>query len=99
MLNWKYIRRFDWLLLLLAVALTGFGILMIRGIEANSIYEERVLRQTAYAVVGLVAFFVGAVIDYRLWGRMSRVVYVGLLGSLALVLLLGASFGGARSSF
>ena len=99
MLSWKYLRRFDWFLLIAMLALTAFGIWVIRGVEMNSIYEERVKRQTLYAVAGLGAFLVGALVDYRVWGRLWRLVYLGLIGLLGLVLVLGGSFGGARSSF
>lgn len=99
MINWKYLRRFDWLLLLAMLGLIAFGIWIIAGIEANSIYEQRVYRQTIYALAGLGAFLVGVLIDYRLWGRFWVWVYAGLLAALALVLVVGGSFGGARSSF
>ena len=99
LLNWKYIRRFDWLLLLSMLALVVFGVLLIRGVELNSIDEGRVWRQSVYAGVGLAAFVLATLVDYRLWGRFWRVIYVGMIGMLLLVLVVGGSFGGARSSF
>jgi rod shape determining protein RodA len=98
-MNLKYLRRFDWLLLLAMLALAVFGIWMIRGVELNSFDEQRVVRQTRYLIAGLAGFIVLSIIDYRVWGRISRLVYAALLGSLALVAVIGGTFGGARSSF
>ena len=99
MINWKYIRRFDWLLLLAALALMAFGIVMIRGVEMNAIYEARTVRQSAYAALGVVVFVAAVLIDYRFWGSLWRFIYVALLGLLGAVLVAGSAFGGARSSF
>ena len=98
-INWKYARRFDWLLLVTAVALMAFGIFMIRGVEMTAIYEARTVRQSAYAALGLVVFIAAVWIDYRIWARLWKVIYVGLLGLLGAVLVAGSAFGGARSSF
>ncbi|MFN8483117.1 MAG: FtsW/RodA/SpoVE family cell cycle protein [Anaerolineae bacterium] len=99
MINWKYARRFDWLLLVTAVALMAFGIFMIRGVEMTAIYEARTVRQSAYAALGLVVFIAAVWIDYRIWARLWKVIYIGLLGLLGAVLVAGSAFGGARSSF
>jgi rod shape determining protein RodA len=53
-------------------------------------------RQAAYLVVGLVAMFTLAHVDYRLLRRLAPATYVAALAALVLVLALGSSQFGAR---
>ncbi len=62
-------------------------------------WDNLVIRQAVYALFGLVLLVAAAMADYRFWGTIGRVVYVGTVALLALVLAMGQVFGGARGWF
>lgn len=97
-------RNFDPLMLVAALALTGYGALLIysatlpRGAE-GVVISEPVVRHIAAAIAGAIAMFVAARIDYRLWEAFGWIAYgVGLL-VLAAVLVVGTSEFGSRRWF
>jgi rod shape determining protein RodA len=101
----KFWRRFDWVLLAAVVAILGYGIAVIASATLGTVthsgtwWDDVMVRQAIYAAVGLGLMLLVAAIPYRVWGSVGRVLYVGTLGVLALVLVTGKVFGGARSSF
>jgi len=98
-------RHFDFALLLATLITVGYGIVMINSATLSwqagqsSPWQNLVVRQTVYGVLGLVALTVAAVVDYRFWGGVGWVAYAGTLALLALVLAVGQVFGGARGWF
>lgn len=84
--------HFDWWLLAAVLALAVFGIAMIfsatRGVE-DPIIQNRWTAQIAFLAIGIVAFFVGALLDYRLLRLAGWPGYCFLLGMLVLVELFG----------
>ena len=91
-------------MLVAALALTGFGALLIysatlpRGAE-GIVISEPVIRHIAAAIAGAIAMFVAARVDYRLWEAFGWIAYgVGLL-VLAAVLVVGTSEFGSRRWF
>src|SRR5512137_2867160 len=87
-------RHFDWTLLLVVVLLTGYGVTMIysatRNVEDPQLIGA-VTRQIIFAVGGLGVVIGVAVVDYRLYGGIARILYVVALVLLAVSLALGAS--------
>src|SRR5262245_30566115 len=86
-------RHFDWLLLLCTFALVSYGVAMIYStapIQGN-LTDEFYFRQIVYVLIGFVALFVLALIDYRLWELYPLVPYVVGVGILALVTASGSS--------
>lgn len=96
-LNW---RHFDFLLLGAVAVLVIIGITMIRSAVAGNIELaelDLVQRQLIFAVVGFVVIILTASIDYHLWSSISRTLYVGMFGLLAVLSIVGAAvFGSAR---
>lgn len=96
-LNWRY---FDFWLLGAVALLVIFGITMIRSAIAGNIELAElnlVRRQLIFAVIGFVVVLITAWIDYRLWASISRPLYIGTIGVLAALFLVGAAlFGSAR---
>lgn len=85
----------DPLLLLFALALSAFGIV--------AVYVAGTDDRQAYAVNQAIGFVVGlagavplALIDYRLWRRYLRAIYVAVLLMLIAVMVMGATAGGAQ---
>ena len=88
------VRRFDWVLLAATAALLCYGLWAIAGITRHDIPGNPryfVTRQLVFAAVGVVGFAAAALIDTDLYRRYHRVLYTGLLGVLAIVLVAGAA--------
>src|SRR3989304_7910244 len=98
MLSVRIWRHFDLLLLASVALLTIAGVAMIRSATAgNEELAEQVVRQAVYAALGLVVVLAVAAVGYRLWSGLSRPIYVGTLGALALIEIAGqGGFGSAR---
>ena len=102
MISWRETRPFDYVLLLAAVALTGYGLLLIYSgnlTDTNGLGDALrgpVGRQFAFAVIGVMFCLIVSQMDYRFLARGSLIMYVGLLGALVFVLLFGASEFGSR---
>jgi len=85
-------RRFDYVLFGVSVLLIIFGVLMIRSATLGAVDPDlanRVSDQILYASIGVVLVFVLAAVDYRLLGAMHVWLYLGLLGLLFLVPIIG----------
>ena len=88
-------RALDPVLLLVALALSAFGILAVyvAGVDARQAYATN---QAIGFVVGLAGAIPLALIDYRIWQRHLRLIYGLVLLMLAVVLVVGAAAGGAQ---
>ncbi|MDZ4770258.1 MAG: FtsW/RodA/SpoVE family cell cycle protein [Chloroflexota bacterium] len=85
-------RNFDWLMLLLAVALTVFGVLMIRSATLGAIDPElinRVPNQIRYAILSFLVLFGFAALDYRILSGVTPWLY----GIMVLLLVAVFFFG------
>jgi rod shape determining protein RodA len=94
-------RQFDFLLFGFAVALTVFGILMIRSATLGAIDPDlinRVPDQIRFAILGFVLMFGLAAMDYRLLSGINHWLYIIMIVLLGLVLQFGVEGdGGAQS--
>jgi rod shape determining protein RodA len=100
-LPWRRLRTFDWPLLAASIAATILGLLMIYSATqrnpAASAWEDLVVKQAAFAILGLVALALLAATDYRVLLAFGFWIYVATVGALAAVLLLGkVSLGSVR---
>jgi rod shape determining protein RodA len=88
-------RSLDPVLLLVALALSAFGILAVyvAGEDAGQSYATD---QAIGFVVGLAGAIPLALIDYRIWQRYLRLIYCLVLLMLAAVMVVGAAAGGAQ---
>ena len=93
----------NWMLVALAIGLSAFGIMAIY--SATYMREEVYLtemwrRQIIWLSIGVVVFFVAALVDYRAWMNnvsMPLIMYLGGLGFLVLTHFIGRTTYGARS--
>ena len=90
----------DWILLLATFLLIGYGLVMGYSITVEDRnftgdLGQQMLRAALYAVVGLSAMTVVALIDYAWLGTFAPLIYVGTLVLLAVVLVVGSSTLGA----
>ena len=99
--SWRY---FDPLLVVAALALAGYGALIIysatlpRGAE-TIIISTPVQRHITFALIGAALMFVTARVDYRLIDALGWLAYAFGLAVLVAVLFLGSSEFGARRWF
>lgn len=94
---------FDYTLLIVILFLLAFGLVMVYSTSSfsaldatgdSSFYFKKQLISTA---IGLVFMIIAFVIDYRVWYKLSPMVYIVAILSIFLVLTpLGRSFNGAR---
>ena len=90
----------DWILLLATFLLIGYGLVMGYSITVEDRnftgdLGQQMLRAALYAVVGLSAMTVVALVDYAWLGTFAPLIYVGTLVLLAVVLVIGSSTLGA----
>jgi rod shape determining protein RodA len=96
---------FDWLLILITLALLALGILMINSATANvaragtPFYNVPAVRQGINAAVALIALVGASLVNYRVWALWRWVLYGGMIVALGLVLVAGRVFFGAQSWF
>src|SRR5439155_17228419 len=104
MLDSRSIRHFDYLLLLLAVALVGYGCVLIYSASANAHPEgiglgHPLLKQVIFAILGLGVMAIVAWLDYRIFGQMAVGLYVVAILMLAAVMVVGNSAYGSTRWF
>lgn len=85
------LRRFDFVLLVLSLSVTGFGILAIGSAES-----QLALRQLAGAAVSLLVLLFLSAFDYHVLLKLYVPIYVTMIILLISVLLFGSTGGGAQ---
>jgi cell division protein FtsW len=99
----KRLEGYDLVILLMAVALTCFGVVMVysaSSIMAATKYHDGfyfLKRQGLYALAGMAAMYVAMQIDYQVWKRWAVPLLLGCLVLLLLVFVpgIGGSAKGA----
>jgi rod shape determining protein RodA len=90
-------RRFDWLLLALALLLGALGVLMVASaLAGNEVLASWPWRQAAFLGVGVMLLFITSAIDYRLLPSVTYPVYLVLLAALVAIAVIGTVAGGAQ---
>lgn len=89
---------YDFTLLFMVVFITGFGMIMMYSASGNAAQHQGLgtmyffSRQLIFAVIGITGMIVISLLDYRLVGTWSPIIYIG-----ACVLQLGTAFIGVAS--
>ena len=90
-------RKFDFILVGLALALALYGIVMIFSATESTVDLQLLWRtQLIRTGLGLVALVVIAAIDYRYYHEMSKFLYIGMIALLVILLLVGELTSGAQ---
>ncbi len=96
------VRDFDFIMLLASAALVAFGALLIYSAslttygELTASLSHPVVRQIAFAAVGIVLSVLLSRLDYRALGAISTGLYVAAVAALMFVLVVGESTYGSR---
>ena len=85
----------NWALVLLVMAIAGFGLAMLYS-AANGSVEPWASRHAARFLVGLAILLGIALVDLRFWMRWAYAIYVAALGLLIAVEVMGTIGMGAR---
>ena len=92
------LRSLDWLLLAGIGGLIAVGLWAVKGVTRFDIAHNPSYyldRQIGYAIVGLVALVIAVCIDPELYRRYWRPIYIGTVGLIAIVLLIGRAARGS----
>lgn len=98
MLRSRFLKNFDWVLLGLTVLLTCVGLLAIysTSFKATGVSSSTdAAHQLIFAIVSLAGLFLAARMDYRGWGKLTPIIYIFTIVTLAAVLILGKTALGA----
>jgi rod shape determining protein RodA len=93
------VRRLDWVLLGATGALVAFGLWAIAGITRHDVpgnADYYVVRQGAYAALGLLGLAAALFVDPEYYRRYKKTIYGGTLGLMVIVLLAGAVTRGSK---
>jgi len=92
-------QPFDFVLLIIVFIMLALGIVMVLSASApTSLAEESnsyeyVKTQALSAVLGIIAMFIISKIDYRIYKRFDKLIYIAIIILLASVALVGSSDG------
>lgn len=93
---WDFIRRMDWILLIVVLALVGFGLVQLYSLGANTEPADlsRFTRQIVAGALGLAIVVAALFVNYRVLGSVAPILYGMALALLVLVLLVGVEIRG-----
>src|SRR5438309_3463555 len=90
------LRDFDWLLLIVGLAVAGIGVAEIYSTTAHTVLDSQYRKQIYWVLLGSAGALAISRIDYHFLLERVRWLYVlGVLG-LAAVLVVGHRIGGAK---
>src|SRR5436309_12300090 len=92
------LRSLDWLLVAGVAGLVAVGLWAISGVTQYDVAGDPhhyLQRQIAYAVVGAFALLICVLIDPDMYRRYWRPIFIGTVGLIAIVLLVGKAARGS----
>jgi rod shape determining protein RodA len=95
----SFVWRLDWILLLATAALVAFGLWAVADITRNDVTGDPnyyVVRQAAYAALGLLVLVGAVFVDPEYYRRYRRAIYGAIMALMAIVLVAGAVTRGSR---
>ncbi len=94
-----FLRSLDWILLLAAAALVGYGLWVVSGItrfDVPGAENYYVVRQGIAAAMGAVGLAVATIVPIDLWRRYWKIVYGATLGLMFVVFILAEAIRGSK---
>ena len=86
----KTLKAFDYILAILVVGLSAFGVLMVQAVaRLQPFYAVLPAQQRLHVITGVLVMLVMSLIDYRLIARFYIPIYLICIGLLAAVLVIG----------
>jgi len=94
-----WVRNFDWPLIATVAGVTAIGLCMVYSASRQAGTGEvsaYFVRQLVWVAIALVALIAAVAIDYHIVLSLTPIVYIGVIGALAWVLVAGHMAQGAR---
>ena len=94
-----YLRHLDYMMLATALAITSYGLWILRNATRNDIPGDPTYyynRQLAYAVVGVVGMLLISLVPPRLLRRINPLLYLFVVLTTMVVLVIGTSVQGGQ---
>src|SRR2546423_1907655 len=95
----SFLRNVDWVLLLAVAGLVAYGLWAIKGITRGDIQSDPnyyVLRQSLYAVVGVIGMGAMTLLEPGFWRRHAKPMYVVLIAVLVIAPVFGVTVRNTR---
>ena len=95
----SFLRNLDWVLLLAVAALVAYGLWAIKGITRGDVQGDPnyyVLRQSLYALVGVVGMGAVTLLEPGFWRRHAKTMYAVLIAVLVIAPVFGATVRNTR---
>jgi rod shape determining protein RodA len=95
----SFLRNLDWVLLAAVAGIVAYGLWVVSGITKDDVVGDPnyyVVRQAAYALIGVAGLVGMTLIDPSFWRKHYRVVYGLLIFALVLTPVLGTSVRNTR---
>jgi rod shape determining protein RodA len=92
------LRSLDWVLVVAVAGLVAVGLWAISGVTQFDVAGDPhhyLQRQIVYVVVGSIALAVGILVDPDMYRRYWRPIFIGTVGLIAIVLLVGRAARGS----
>ena len=97
-LSLRKMKKFDYILLISSFILLAIGISAVYSAtytRTTSFYQKQIL----WAIIGMGMFFTFSSIDYRVYSRYSKLIYIFNVITLISVFIFGSKVLGAQSSY
>jgi rod shape determining protein RodA len=95
----SFLRGLDWILMLAAAGLVGYGLWVVSGITRFDVPGDQdyfVVRQGIAAAMGAVGLVIAAVVPIDLWRRSWKIVYGATLGLMIVVFVAAEAVRGSK---
>ncbi len=95
----SFLKSLDWILLLAAAGLVGYGLWVVSGITRFDVLGDAnyfVVRQGIAAAMGAVGLVVAAIIPIDYWRRYWKLVYGATLGLMMVVFIAAETVRGSK---
>src|SRR4029453_7888623 len=95
----SFLRGLDWILMLAAAGLVGYGLWVVSGIPRFDVPGDQnyfVVRQGIAAAMGAAGLVVAALVPVDVWRRYWKLVYVATLGLMIVVFVVAEAVRGSK---
>src|SRR5262245_56281685 len=95
----SFLRSLDWILLLAAAGLVGYGLWVVSGITRFDVPGDQnyfVVRQAIAAAIGVAGLVIAALVPVDVWRRYWKLVYGTTLGLMVVVFIAAETVRGSK---